>query len=114
MDLSAWLKPPSALARNDPTLLATSDQHRPREGATFAAGQERIIPFLQTPVQGGSESVVDRTFHHSMDIHGRSMRQRHRWRRVLAQMMETQTARRGVDDIAVTVLAHGNSCSSRG
>ena len=51
---------------------------------------------------------VDRTLHHSVMVCDRSRFHRRRLRRALAQMMETQTARCRVDDIAGSVLPMGN------
>ncbi len=79
----------SALARNDPTLLAKSDPAPPARGNRICRSTRKIMPCANVT---GSANVTECTFHHSMFCSRSSFRTR-RWRRVLAQMMETQTAR---------------------
>src|SRR5438876_6260646 len=104
----------SALARYDPTLLAKSDPAPPASGCRISCPTREDHARVQTSMRaqcGEGERSDTSPF---SDVCDRSGRYSGRSRRALAQMMETQTARCRVDDIAGTVLAHGKSCSSCG
>src|SRR6266567_4981672 len=84
---------PSALARNDPTLLAKSDPAPPVRGNRIWRSTRKDHAPCKRWCECGSENVIESHFLPFDDICDRSRSCTRRWRRVLAQMMETQTAR---------------------
>jgi hypothetical protein len=65
---------PSARARNDPTLLAKSDPAPPASTCHICRSTRKIMPNCKHRRRPGPASVIDRTFHRSVDIYDRSSR----------------------------------------